>query len=66
MLMMFNPALKGRTIVEDIIIVKSQFVFDNSPAIYGWVHGLAASQVPSGTKEIVCRHCRDLENILGG
>jgi hypothetical protein len=26
-------------------------VFDNSPAIYGWVHGLAESLVPSGTKE---------------
>jgi hypothetical protein len=30
-------------------------VFDNSPAIYGWVHGSESSQVPSGTKEIVCR-----------
>jgi len=25
-------------------------VFDNSPAIYGWVHGSETSQVPSGTK----------------
>ena len=25
-------------------------VFDNSPAIYGWVHGSESSQVPSGTK----------------
>jgi len=30
-------------------------VFDNSPAIYGWVHGLEMSQVPSGTKENFCR-----------
>jgi hypothetical protein len=28
-------------------------VFDNSPAIYGWVHGSESSQVPSGTKENV-------------
>ena len=26
-------------------------VFDNSPAIHGWVHGSEMSQVPSGTKE---------------
>jgi hypothetical protein len=30
-------------------------VFDNSPAIHGWVHGLEMSQVPSGTKENFCR-----------
>jgi hypothetical protein len=30
-------------------------VSDNSPAIYGWVHGSATSPVLSGTKEIVCR-----------
>ena len=30
-------------------------VFDNSPAFYGWVHGLESSQVPSGTKEMFCR-----------
>ena len=30
-------------------------VVDNSPAIYGWVHGSESSQVPSGTKEFVCR-----------
>jgi hypothetical protein len=30
-------------------------VFDNSPAIYGWVHGSATSPVPSGTKEMFCR-----------
>jgi hypothetical protein len=30
-------------------------VFDNSPAIYGWVHGLESSQVPSGMKEMFCR-----------
>ena len=28
-------------------------VFDNSPAIYGWVHGSESPQVPSGTKENV-------------
>jgi hypothetical protein len=26
-------------------------IFENSPAIYGWVHGLGMFQVPSGTKE---------------
>ena len=31
--------------------------FDNSPAIHGWVHGSGMSQVPLGTKEIVCRPC---------
>ena len=30
-------------------------VFDNSPAIHGWVHGSESSQVPSGTKEFACR-----------
>jgi len=30
-------------------------IFDNSPAIYGWVHGSATSPVPSGTKEMFCR-----------
>jgi len=30
-------------------------VFENSPAIYGWVRGSESSQVPSGTKEFVCR-----------
>jgi hypothetical protein len=29
--------------------------FENSPAIYGWVHGPAESPVPSGTKEMLCR-----------
>jgi hypothetical protein len=29
--------------------------FENSPAIYGWVHGSEMSQVPSGTKVIICR-----------
>jgi len=24
-------------------------IFDNRPAIYGWVHGSESSQVPSGT-----------------
>jgi hypothetical protein len=30
-------------------------VFENSPAIYGWVHGSETSQVPPGTKEMFCR-----------
>ena len=30
-------------------------VFDNSPAICGWVHGSESSLVPLGTKEFVCR-----------
>jgi hypothetical protein len=29
--------------------------FDNSPAIYGWVHNPETTQVPSGTKEPFCR-----------
>jgi hypothetical protein len=36
-------------------------IFENSPAIYGWVHGSAESPVPSGTKEMVCRPWRDLK-----
>jgi hypothetical protein len=28
---------------------------ENSPAIYGWVHGSETSQVPSGTKEMFAR-----------
>jgi len=30
-------------------------VFDNSPAIYGWVHGSTTSPVPSGTKGACAR-----------
>ncbi len=36
-------------------------VFDNSPAIYGWVHGSGMFVVPSGTKEMVCRPWWDFE-----
>ena len=33
---------------------------ENSPAIYGWVHGSGMFQVPPGTKEFFCRPSRDL------
>jgi len=35
-----RPGLDGRSFP----------VFDNSPAIYGWVHGLGMFPVPAGTK----------------
>jgi len=42
--------------VGDMGVVGRIFpVFDNSPAIYGWVHRSESSPVPSGTKEMFCR-----------
>ena len=40
-------------------------VFDNSPAIYGWVRGSESSQVPSGTKGPCGRPPRCLPSLTG-
>jgi hypothetical protein len=34
-------------------------IFENSPAIYGWVYHAQTNQVPTGTKESFCRPSRD-------
>ncbi len=40
-------------------------IFDNSPAIYGWVHGSETSPVPSGTKGPCGRPPRSLPSLAG-
>ena len=52
--------------VGDMGVVGRIFpVFDNSPAIYGWVHGSESSQVPSGTKGPCGRPPRCLPSLPG-
>ena len=46
----------NRSGVPDAALWSAIFAsFENSPAIYGWVHGSGMFQVPSGTKELFCR-----------
>ena len=61
------PALKCWAIFveKNMVAIRAKNVFENSPAIYGWVHGSETSSVPSATAEYVVAVRKDLSSLAG-